>query len=96
MDTGVGLACTVACEVQVKRLQAMIERTQKVYVFGARTHTRNAIWLFVLAVFMLTFGWIGDRNAYLIGVGLVMLLGSVFSWLNSRRLTKLNAEVRRG
>ena len=86
IDSGVGLACCTQCQEKVKQLSVMLARNQRSYAFAARTHSRNAIWLALMAVLLLTFGLLGELKAYSIWMGLIMMLGAVFSWLNSRRL----------
>ncbi|HEY1264468.1 MAG TPA: hypothetical protein VGF06_13160 [Terriglobales bacterium] len=91
-DTGVGIACSAACEGEVKAIQAMIVRNRKVYEFAPKTHSRNAIWLTLMAALFIGFGAFSDRGflkAYFIAFGVVLLCGAGFSLLNSRRIARL-------
>jgi len=69
-----------------------VERNQRLYPMAAKTHSRNAIWFALLAIFMIVFGVVarpGFMSAYLIGFGALMFVGAAFSVFNSRRLAKL-------
>ena len=91
-DTGTGLVCSATCEEEVKTIRMIVERNKKIYPMAAKTHSRNAIWFALLAIFMIVFGVVarpGFMSAYLIGFGALMFVGAAFSVFNSRRLAKL-------
>src|SRR5437764_410634 len=88
-DTGIGVVCSANCAEEVKAIRAMVDRNKKAYPMVARTHSRNAVWFALLAVFMIVFGIAarpGFMSAYLIGFGALMFVGAAFSVFNSRRL----------
>jgi hypothetical protein len=93
-DTGMGIVCSPSCEAEVKTIHSMIERNRKMYAFAPKTHSRNAIWLSMLAVLFIAFGVFSEGrflSVYLIGFGIVMFCGAGFSLFNSRRMAKLGA-----
>ena len=93
-DTGMGIVCSPSCEVEVKAIYSMIERNRKMYALAPATHSRNVIWLSMLAVLFIAFGVFSEfrfLSVYLIGFGILMFCGAGFSLLNSRRMAKLGA-----
>jgi len=92
VDTGVGLACTMACEAKVKATDALIERNKKMASFGAKTHSRNASLLALMSVLFLAFGYLAPRgflSLYMVGFGVVLAVGALLAAANARRLGKL-------
>jgi xanthine/uracil permease len=70
----------------------MLERNRKAYEFAPKTHSRNAIWLAMMALLFIVFGIYSEfrfMSAYLIAFGVVMLCGAAFSLFNGRRIAKL-------
>jgi hypothetical protein len=61
-DTGMGIVCSPSCEAEVKTVHSMIERNKRMYAFAPKTHSRNAIWLSMLAVLCIAFGTFSDRS----------------------------------
>src|SRR2546423_7079756 len=55
-DTGIGVVCSANCAEEVKAIRAMVDRNKKAYPMAAKTHSRNAVWFALLAVFMIVFG----------------------------------------
>ena len=91
-DSGFGIVCSTDCESEVKSIQAMLERNRKAYEFAPKTHSRNAIWLAMMALLFIVFGIYSEfrfMSAYLIAFGVVMLCGAAFSLFNGRRIAKL-------
>lgn len=93
-DSGHGIACSSPCIDEIKSLYVAINRNKQVYSLGARASLRNAIWILLLAVVFITFGlWTKEDStfrAYLIGTGVLFVLGSVFALLNSRKMARLS------
>jgi hypothetical protein len=93
-DSGYGIACSSLCIDEIKSLYAAIKRNKLVYSIAARASLRNAIWIFLLATGFIAFGlWTKDDfpfSAYLLGMGLLFVLGSAFAFLNSRRMARLS------
>jgi len=93
-DSGYGIACSLPCIDEIKSLYVAINRNKQVYSVAARASLRNAIWIFLLAAVFITFGlWTkGDStfSAYLIGTGVLFVLGSAFALLNSRKMARLS------
>jgi hypothetical protein len=93
-NSGVGLVCSDACASEVKALHALVERNKKVYAFAPKTHSRQAIFLALMAVVFIGFGLYSElrfMSAYLIAFGIVMLCGAAFSVFNSRRIARLGS-----
>ena len=93
-DSGHGIACSSPCIDEIKSLYAAINRNKQVYSVAARASLRNAIWIFLLAAGFIIFGlWSKDDStfrAYLIGMGVLFVLGSAFALLNSRKMARLS------
>jgi hypothetical protein len=93
IDSGCGLACSPLCADEIKSLNAMINRSKKMYPIAAKNQFRSAIWLLLTAAIFITLGlWIRDDfrfMAFFIGMGVLMLLGSIFAFLNSRKIARL-------
>jgi len=93
-DSGHGIACSFPCIDEVKSLYEMIKRNRQMYSFAAKTHIRNAIWLVLVAAAFIAIGfWTKDDSpfrVYLIGMGLLFILGSTFAFLNSRKIARLS------
>ena len=93
-DSGHGIACSLPCIDEIKSLYVAINRNKQVYSVAARASLRNAIWIFLLAAVFITFGvWTKADftfSAYLIGRGVLFVLGSVFALLNSPKMARLS------
>jgi hypothetical protein len=91
-DTPVGLVCSEPCEGQVRLLEEMVERSRRMVPFAARSHLRNAIVLFAMALIFIGFGTIQERGSsfqlFLVAFGVVMLLSAGFAVFNGRRIAK--------
>lgn len=94
IDTGCGLACSPACEEEVKSVHVMISRSKKMYPIAAKNQSRTAIWLVLTAALFIALGLLIRDDfrftAFFIGMGVVMLLGSAFAFLNSRKIARLS------
>ena len=94
LDSGCGLACSPPCKDEIRSLYAMISRSKKMYPIAARTQSRNGIWFVLTAAIFIASGlWIKADvpfMAFLIGMGVLMLLAGAFSFLNSRRIARLS------
>jgi hypothetical protein len=91
-DSQWGIVCSATCEDEVKAVRAIVERNRKMLPMAAKTHMRNAIWLFAMAAVFIGFALVqheGSFPIFLIALGLIMVLGGVLSILNSRRMQKL-------
>lgn len=90
-DSGVGLACSEACESQIKSTHALVERNKKLTAFAPTTHSRSAVMLLLMAAVFIVFGMISRilfMKAFLAVFGIVMLCGAAFSLLNSRKMAR--------
>ena len=94
IDSGCGLACSTACEDEIKSLHAMIDRSKKMYPIAAKNQSRNAVWLVLTAAVFIALGLVIRDDfrfmAFFIGMGVVMLLGSAFAFLSSRKIAQLS------
>jgi hypothetical protein len=90
-DSGLGLVCSQQCEVEVKMLRAMVERNRGMVPIAARSHLRNGMLLFAMALVFIGFGvaLTGVFRIYMFAFGMVMILGGGFAVFNSRRIAKL-------
>jgi hypothetical protein len=71
--------------------------TMKMYVLAPKTHSRQALFLTLMAVVFVGFGYFSEfrfMSAYLIIFGVVLLCGAAFSVLNSRRIAKITSSDR--
>ncbi len=89
-DSGVGIVCSAACETHAKAIHAMVERNKKVIAWAPRTHSRQAIFLGLIALVFLIYGF-STGNIFILASGVVFLAGAVFSAINGRRLAKLSS-----
>lgn len=94
IDSGSGLVCSRPCEDEIKSLNALKNRTKKMYSIAAKNQSRQAIWLVLTAAVFIASGLIIRADfqfmAFLIGMGVLMLLASVFAFLNSRKIARLS------
>jgi hypothetical protein len=90
-ESGWGIVCSQACEVEVQALRAMVERNRKLVSIGAKTHQRNAVILFAMAAVFVAFGIVfrGPISVYMYAFGVIMLVSGGFAIFNSRRIAKL-------
>jgi hypothetical protein len=96
-DSGMGIVCSPSCESEVKAVHALVERNKKMYVLAPKTHSRQALFLTLMAVVFVGFGYFSEfrfMSAYLIIFGVVLLCGAAFSVLNSRRIAKITSSDR--
>ena len=93
-DSGVGLACSEACESQIKSLHALVERNKALSAFAPKPYTRSALVLAMMAVVFIAFGAFSRfpfLSAFLIVFGIVILCGATFAALNSRKIAKASS-----
>jgi len=90
-DSGWGLVCSPQCESEVKALKAMVERNRGMVPVAVKSHQRNAMLMFLMALVFIGFGLAvaGAFRMYLFAFGLVMLVGGGFAVFNSRRIARL-------
>jgi hypothetical protein len=92
-DTGRGIACSPSCVEGVNSLHAFFNKNKQMFSIAAKNHLRSAIWLVLLAAGFIIFGfWIeGDTpfRAYLVGMGVLFLVGAAFALLNSRKMARM-------
>jgi hypothetical protein len=91
-DTGVGLACSEGCEVQVRSIHALVERNKKLTAFVPKTHSRSAVMLTMMGVVFIAFGMVSQipfMQAFLVVFGVVMLCGAALSLWNSRKIARM-------
>lgn len=96
-DSGVGIACSEACEAEIKSVHALVERNKKLSVFAPKTHSRQAVLLAMMAVVFIGFGMFSEfrfLSAYFIVFGIVLLFGAAFSFFNSRRMARMASSDR--
>lgn len=90
-DSGVGLACSEACESQIKSVHALVERNKKLTAFAPKPYFRSALMLTMMAAVFIGFGIFSQSHflsVYFIVFGLVVLCGAAFSLLNSRKFAR--------
>ena len=90
-DSGVGLACSEACESQIKSTHALVERNKKLTAFAPSTQSRSGVMLLLMAAVFIAFGMVSRilfMKAFLAVFGLVMLCGAAFSFINSRKMAR--------
>ncbi len=90
-DSGVGLACSDACESQIKSVHALVERNKKLTAFAPKPHFRSALMLTMMAAVFIGFGLFSKvrfLSAYFIVFGAVLLFGAVLALLNSRKIAR--------
>lgn len=90
-DTGVGLACSEACEHEVKSVQALVERNKNLTAFAPKPYSRSAVTSTLMGAVFIGFGLISRipfMRAFLIVFGMVVLCGAVVAFLNSRRIAR--------
>lgn len=90
-DSGVGLACSEACEAQVKAVHALVEKNKKLTALAPKPYTRNAFMLALMAVTFIGFGLISKipfMSAYLLVFGVVLLCGAALAFFNGRKVAK--------
>lgn len=90
-DTGVGLACSEACENEIKSVHALVERNKNLTAFVPKTHSRSAVMCTLMGVVFIAFGWISQipfMRAFLVVFGVVMLCGAALALLNSRKMAR--------
>jgi hypothetical protein len=72
----------------------MIDRSRKMYPIAAKNQSRSAVWLVLIAAVFIGLGLLIRDDfrfmAFFIGMGVVMLLGSAFAFLNSRKIARLS------
>ncbi len=93
-DTGVGLACSAECREQVMALKAMMARSTQAFPLAARSHTRNAVLLGLFGAVFAVISALSYSDFYmfmlLFSIAVVMFVGSLFSFLNARKYSKLS------
>jgi hypothetical protein len=93
-DSGHGIACSLQCMDEIKSLYEVLNRNKQMYSIAAKTHSRNAIWLGLLAAGFIAFGlWIKNDivfAVYLFGMGALFVVGATFSFLNSRKMVRMS------
>ena len=91
-DSGIGIVCSPQCEEEVKSLQAIVDRSKRVFPLVARTHVRNAILLALFGVAFFAFSAVERSDSFmfpfLFSFGLIMGIGAIFSFLTGRRYAK--------
>lgn len=90
-DTGVGLACSEACENEVKSVHALIERNKKLAAFAPKPYLRNGVMSAIMGGVFIAFGLISKipfMQAFLVVFGVVLLCGSALALLNSRKIAR--------
>ena len=64
------------------------------YLIAAKNQFRNAVWLVLTAAVFIALGLLIRDDfrfmAFFIGMGVVMLLGSAFAFLSSRKIARLS------
>lgn len=88
-DSGVGLACSEACEDQIKSVHALVERNKRLTAFAPKPYFRSALMYTLMAAVFIGFGTFSKirfMSAYLIVFGVVLLCGAVLALFNSRKI----------
>ncbi len=89
-DRGAGIACSAPCETEIKALHALIERNKRVVAFAPKTHSRQAIFLGLMALVFLVYGAI-EQSVFIIALGVVVVVGAAVAVVNGRRIERISA-----
>jgi len=97
-DSGVGLACSEACEGEIKSVHALVERNKKLVAFAPKPYSRNALIGVMMAAVFVGFGIFSQSHfmsAYFIIFGVVVLCGAALSFFNSRKIARADSPEQR-
>lgn len=92
IDTGIGLACSPACQEEIKSIKALVDRNKQAFPIAAKAHIRNGVLLLLFSVAFFAFGW-GEQGSlfiFLASFGAIMVVGAVFSFLLARKYGRAN------
>jgi hypothetical protein len=86
-----GTACANRCEAEARAIKEVIERGKTGYQKAASSQMRNAILYLLLSAVTALIGALTLPSGWvMIGLGLVFLIGAVFSYSSARRLERVS------
>ncbi len=91
-DVGDGIACKDNCEAKVKTINELVFASKSTYKMARGAHFKQAIlsvlFAFIFLGFSLTYEDSYIRYLFII-LGIVALIGGIFSYLTSKKYTNL-------
>jgi hypothetical protein len=87
-DTAGGIVCSTQCQEEVQSIKNLLDRNKKSYGLMARVYSRNALLFALMGLAFIAFGMIQGKNVFLLSIGGLVLLTSVFTFVTARRYAK--------
>ncbi len=86
VDVGNGIACKGVCENEVVALNKVMQQSKDAYVNAKKIYSQYSIWLILVGLgFIISSLFLSRIAGFLIFMGLLFLVGAIFSYSASKR-----------